>query len=105
MTAASLHLPGHTEQVSPKQLLLSPSPSLGGKHARGQPTNTGRAKTKMEHTRGCVAKEEGNLLVQPQQIPLVGMKFPQLFETVDFRGNGGLWKQVQARVRPDPSLS
>ena len=52
-----------------------------------------------------MAKEEGNLLVQPQQIPLVGMKFPQLFETVDFRGNGGLWKQVQARVRPDPSLS
>ena len=59
----------------------------------------------MEHARGCVAKEEGNLLVQPQQIPLVGMKFPHLFETVDLRGNGGLWKQVQARVKPDPSLS
>ena len=59
----------------------------------------------MEHTRDCVAKEEGNLLVQPQQIHPVGMKFPQLFETMDFGGNGGLWKQIQARVRPDPSLS
>ena len=73
--------------------------------ARGPPTNTGRTKTKMEHTRGCVAKEEGNLLVQSQQIFPVRMKFFQLLETVDFGGNGRLWKQAQARVRPDLSLS
>ena len=59
----------------------------------------------MQHTRGCVAKEEGNVLAQPQQIPPVGMKFPQLLETVDFGGNDGLWKQVQATARPDLSLS
>ena len=59
----------------------------------------------MGHTRGCVAKEEGNVLVQPQQVPPAGMKFPQLLATVDFGGKGGLWKQVQARVSPDPSLS
>lgn len=89
-------------KVSPNKLLLSP-PCVweGNRHLRVAYKQAWWIPK--QRTRSCVSKEEkGKSLLQPQVQWINPHNQP---ETVDFRGNCGHWKQVQAGVRQDLSLS
>lgn len=101
LTAVSLSLLATLSKGALNSRFFLFSPCLGGKLMPEGGLQTQAGKLKMEHTRDCVARERPayNLANSPSwnEISPVGMKFPQLFETMDFGGNSGLWKQIQAR--------